>query len=61
VEVSERFRVSRQTVAQLFGRYERAGELQSKVFVNDIMDREAHIDGDSGEAGTSLPSLSGER
>ena len=28
VEVSERFRVSRQTVARLFGRYERTGEFR---------------------------------
>ena len=30
VEVSERFRVSRRTVARLFGEYERSGELQPK-------------------------------
>lgn len=30
VEVSERFRVSRRTVARLFGQYERSGKLQPK-------------------------------
>ena len=30
VEVSERFRVSRRTVARLFGQYERTGELSPK-------------------------------